>query len=46
LQRLSSLESQQSKTLQLFKKPSTVFCTKLQTKNLFFLKLLKASNEN
>ena len=46
LQRLSLLEPQQSKTLQLFKKPSTVFCTKLQTKNLFFLKLLKASNEN
>ena len=46
LQRLSLLEPQQSKTLQLFKKPSTVFCTKLQTNNVFFLKLLKASNEN
>jgi len=29
LQRLSSLESQQSKTLQLFKKPSTVFLYKI-----------------
>jgi ribosomal protein L10 len=46
LQRLSSLEHESLGTLQRIKKPSAVFCAKLQNKNLLFLKLLKASNEN
>ena len=46
LQRLSSLEQESLGTLQRIKKPSVVFCAKLQNKNLLFLKLLKASNEN
>ena len=46
LQRLSSLEQESLGTLQRIKKPNVVFCAKLQNKNLLFLKLLKASNEN
>ena len=46
LQRLSSLEQESLGTLQRIKKPRGVFCAKLQNKNLLFLKLLKASNEN
>ena len=38
LQRLSSLEQESLGTLQRIKKPSVVFCAKLQNKNLLFLK--------